>query len=355
MKQYIHGGDIYHLDEVTDFSININPLGMPPEAKRAAMQGVEDAGRYPDFRHEALIAEIAAHEDIPENSIIVGNGASELIYVLCRSLMRLRDGKLRASIPPPTFMSYEEAVLSAGGMVMNPKENAHFSPQERILQAKREAAHSDVIFLCHPNNPTGDLYAMEEMRELLRLCEENDTYLCVDESFLPFVKDKKMYEMLPMLAASTKLLVLRSLTKIYGMPGLRLGFLALSDQRLKDEIERSLQPWNLSLPAEYAGISSLKNDEFLAKTQGLVEQEREYLIRSLRPFVRRIWPASADFLFFEAESSFSEKMLERGFLIRKCSNMRGLSDGMFRIAVRTEEENRRLIKALREMTKEAPN
>ncbi len=333
MKQYIHGGDIYRMGEVTDFSVNINPLGMPKAAREAAVRGIEEAGRYPDWRHEKLIAAIASAKHLSPSSIIAGNGASELLYALTMSRMR----KIRAWIPAPTFMEYEEAVLAGGGTVVS--DLPFTEKNEKVME------NCDMIFLCNPNNPTGTLYRREEILSLADECRRRGILLVVDESFLDFLWDEEEQTLLPEAEHNPALLVLRSMTKIYGMPGLRLGY-AVSGREVLEEMRRVLQPWNLSIPAEYAGSAALTDSAFLDETRAYVERERRHLERQLKPYVKRLWPGTADFFLFEDDVDLRERLLAEKILIRSCEDIRGLRQGFYRIGVRTEGDNRKLIAAV---------
>ncbi len=337
MKQYIHGGDSYRLGDVLDFSININPLGMPKGAKEAALKSLDEVGKYPDWRHEKLIHAISEFHNIQSKYILVGNGASELIYALALS----QKNSIRAWIPAPTFMEYEEAVIAAGGRVVSREK---LSGSETALPG-----NCNLVFLCNPNNPTGSLYKRKDLIHLIRLCEKCGALLVIDESFLEFLEDADERTMIPNAVISKNTVILRSMTKIYGMPGLRLGYLVSGDAALRQAVRRVLQPWNLTNVAEAAGCAALKDGEFLEETRKYILTERQYLEQELARYVRKVYLGSADFLFFEADPGLDKVLLSKGILIRNCSDIAGLSEGMYRIGVRSREENRTLVKKFAEL------
>lgn len=334
---YHHGGDTYETPDVLDFSININPLGMPEEAKEAAVKSLETVGRYPDWKCRDLteaLREYASERNIflKSGQIVWGNGAAELIYALCERIMLDRH-QLRAWIAAPTFSAYEEAVLAVGGTL-----------------AKR-IEESDLIFLCNPNNPTGELRDEKTLEQYAKICEENGAWLCVDESFLPFADPFDCKSVVRL--NHSRVVMLRSLTKIYAMPGLRLGFLA-GPEKMAEGVRQLLQPWNISIPAQAAGKAALLDREFLEKTYRYIKKERDFLLEELESLpVKVIAGSEANFLLLEAGEDFADQLLKQGILVRRCEDIRGLTNRHFRIAVRSHEENLKLIAAIRAGSRKA--
>lgn len=353
----LHGGDIYGLHhDVLDFSININPLGMPKGALKAAEEGLRLSDRYPDWKKRELVQAIRDFHDLSakEGRIICGNGAAELLYALCLYLNRSISMKKSdrhamitvdtedpnapfteetAMLPTywtylPTFMEYETAAEAAG-----------------MRRAVREE-EADVIFVCNPNNPTGELRTREQLLGLFRRCWERDATLVVDESFLPFLKNDSSISMLQTAMQVPNLYVLRSFTKIYAMPGLRLGYLACAREQDAEGIERFLQPWNVSTPAQMAGVAALKDRDYLDRTRAFVKKEREELSSTIAEILHTEVEGAADFLLFHADKNLGRRLLEKNILIRDCSDIRGLSKGWYRIGVRDHEDNRVLIDRL---------
>lgn len=329
---YTHGGDVYRNPIEYDFSINVNPLGMPLASIQAAHEGVVLTGRYPDYKAEQLCHAIAKAKQIPADRIIPGNGAAELLYVLGQTIPE------KALTIAPTFTGYAEAVAAGGG------ELTYASDEQELLAKMDDSIR--LVFLCNPNNPTGTLFTREQILRVLAKAEAMQAYVCVDECFLPFLEEKASYSMLPYLAKHPRLLVLRAFTKIYCMAGLRLGYLACGDTELQSRIRAKLQPWNTSIPAQMAGIAALSDTEYLAKTRENLQAERAYLVPRLRELVAEVYDGYGNFLLFRDEPDLKERMLEVGVLIRACGDFEGLDDTYFRIGIRSHSENQEFIRRL---------
>lgn len=329
---YTHGGDVYRNPIEYDFSINVNPLGMPLASIQAAHEGVVLTGRYPDYKAEQLCHAIAKAKQIPADRIIPGNGAAELLYVLGQTIPE------KALTIAPTFTGYAEAVAAGGG------ELTYASDEQELLAKMDDSIR--LVFLCNPNNPTGTLFTREQILRVLAKAEAMQVYVCVDECFLPFLEEEASYSMLPYLAKHPRLLVLRAFTKIYCMAGLRLGYLACGDTELQSRIRVKLQPWNTSIPAQLAGIAALSDTEYLAKTRENLQAERAYLVPRLRELVAEVYDGYGNFLLFRDEPDLKERMLEVGVLIRACGDFEGLDDTYFRIGIRSHSENQEFIRRL---------
>lgn len=329
---YTHGGDVYRNPIEYDFSINVNPLGMPLASIQAAHEGVVLTGRYPDYKAEQLCHAIAKAKQIPADRIIPGNGAAELLYALGQTI----PGK--ALTLAPTFTGYAEAVAAGGG------ELTYASDEQELLAKLDDSIR--LVFLCNPNNPTGTLLTREQILRVLAKAEAMQAYVCVDECFLPFLEEEASHSMLPYLTKHTRLLVLRAFTKIYCMAGLRLGYLACGDTELQSRIRAKLQPWNTSIPAQLAGIAALSDTEYLAKTRENLQAERAYLVPRLRELVAEVYDGYGNFLLFRDEPDLKERMLEVGVLIRACGDFEGLDDTYFRIGIRSHSENQEFIRRL---------
>lgn len=342
--QYQHGGDIYRNRVTCDFSVNINPLGMPEASVRAAQEAVLQSFSYPDDRGEELCAAIAQKENVKPDQILLGNGAAELIFTLCYAL-RPRTGLA----PAPSFQEYTAAVAAAGGNMVfwDLKEEDGFCMKEGFLSAiQRE---TDIVFLCNPNNPTGTLAPRLLLEKTAEKCEETDTFFCLDECFLPFLEAEETVSMKGMLKEFPHMIILRAFTKIYGMPGLRLGYALTANTALLGRMRRCLQPWNTSLPAQMAGLAALSDTDYINRTRRLVEAEKQYLKEELsKGLAEKIYASEANYLFFQARKDLKRLLLLRGIMIRSCSNYRNLPEGFFRIGIRTHAENEELVRRWKE-------
>ncbi|MEG1584680.1 MAG: aminotransferase class I/II-fold pyridoxal phosphate-dependent enzyme, partial [Anaerovorax sp.] len=212
-----------------------------------------------------------------------------------------------------------------------------------------------IVFLCNPNNPTGRLIPRELMEKIMEKCRELGILLAVDECFMDFIEDFKEYTMLGAVESCKELFILKAFTKNYAMPGLRLGYCLCSDEALLADMERMGQPWSVSLPAQLAGVRALKEKEYLEKVASLILEEKEYLLGELENLNIKTYPPAANYILLrlsdietrEQSQRFKEALLEKGIIIRDCSNYRGLGPGYYRIAVKDRRANEKLIKALK--------
>lgn len=346
----LHGGDIYRNKVEYDFSVNVNPLGMPAGSIEAAERGIGLSVNYPDILGQDLRDSIAGEEMTKPFRVTLGNGAAELIYAICRALQR----PVRGLLPAPAFQEYELAIRSVSGTCRfyELKEEEKFQLKEDFLSCITEDI--SLVFLCNPNNPTGRLAERTLLERIAQKCEDTKTCLCIDECFLPFSEKEEQYTMKHQLDRFPHMLVLRAFTKIYGMPGLRLGYTLSADKDFTERLQLGIPPWNTSVPAQMAGIEALKDKEYLKKTRRLIEEEREYLMGKLtkdlpEDLVEKVYPSDTNFILFKGRADIKEQLLRRGILIRSCGNYRNLQDGFFRIAVRTHEENEILVSNLQEL------
>lgn len=347
MKEYIHGGDIYRHPDVLDFSANINPLGTPPAVIQAAKDSMERVCHYPDACQEKLKQALAAYEQVPVEWLICGNGAAELIFALVQAVK-----PKRALVMAPTFAEYAQALEAVGCEVEREilkKENG-FTLQHTILE-KLQKEELQMVFLCNPNNPTGILMDPELLREIAAICEKRRIYLVVDECFLDFVPEPEVHTLKGEMPGKQYLFLLKAFTKRYAMAGLRLGYGITSSETLMGKLEQQLQPWNVSTPAQDAGVAALKENVYVEKARKLIVQERKFLRDGLMQMGYPVLDSQANYLFFEGEPDLHEKLLEEGVMIRDCSNYPGLWRGCYRIAVKLHEENEQLLQKIRKVRK----
>ena len=348
-----HGGNIYlaarqydlDIRKIIDFSSNVNPLGPSSLAKRAAKKALAFIDRYPDPEMEELRGAIARYFGIKPAQVACGNGSNGLIHHIPR-VFRPR----KVLVPIPTFTEYAAAAKDAGAEVvtlsLKERDGFHMDPVEISFGLK----DVDMAFLCNPNNPTGQAIAKNEMLELMNYAAQYGVTLVVDEAFMDFTESESI---LKETVQTTRVICLRAFTKFFGLPGLRIGY-AVSDEATIAALRQGQEPWTVSIPAEQAAIAALTDWGHSKKTRRLIEKERGRLLGELRllPGVET-FPGSANFIlikFSKADThQIREKLAFRGILVRDCSSIPGLDSRYVRIAVRTRRENKRLIKALREL------
>ncbi len=341
---YQHGGDIYTNRNAVDFSANINFMGMPESVKEAAEKAVSASIYYPDVRCAELRRAIGAMEHVNEEHIFCGNGAADVIFSL---VLAMKPKK--ALLPVPSFYEYQQALNSVlcKTTVYQMQEKNGFRIGEDILNMITPDV--DILFLCNPGNPTGILTERELLEKILHKCERTDTLMVVDECFMDLVDDPESYSMMSWAERSDQIFILKAFTKLYAIPGLRLGYGICCNGGLLDQMERVSQPWRVSVPAQAAGIAAVGETEFVERSRKEIGRLREQLKAGIREIGYMVLDSAANFVFFEGEYHLGNLMKERGFLIRDCSNYQGLHMGFYRVAVRSEADNEKLLDALREI------
>lgn len=357
-EKLIHGGDVYSAKEqycmmenppeILDFSANINPLGLPEGVKQAIIASVDRFDAYPDPLCRELISALSQFEGVPKEWLICGNGAADIIY----RTVNARKPK-KAMVLAPTFAEYEEALNTVGCKVVPYElyEKNHYQVGEEFLEALGE--NLDMLFLCNPNNPTGQLMEKEFLRKVLIRCKSLGILLFVDECFNDFLEKPEAFSVKEYIKEYDNLIILKAFTKIYAMAGLRLGYCITGNgQRIK-EIREAGQPWSVSIPAQIAGIQAMEEKEYLLKTKELIEKERVYLCSQLKELGILTFKSNANYIFIKdacpKEKPLHEMLFEKGILLRNCDNYRGLSPGYYRICIKKHEDNLKLIEALRKI------
>lgn len=338
----IHGGDIYRNKINMDFSVNTNPMGMPDGMEAALCAAVKSCGSYPDPSAEKLYQAISDMLWVPKEYLLFGNGASELFMAIVHGL---KPGK--TVIPVPSFYGYEYAVEAGGGeVVYYPlQEGKQFGLDEGLLEALTEDV--GMVFLANPNNPTGKLMESTYLGRLLDVCKEKGIIVVLDECFIEFCGGA--YSMLSKIENYENLILVRAFTKIYAIPGVRLGYLVCSNQMLVDKIKRQLPEWNLSVFAQAAGVVCSNQTTFITRTVEYVKEERAFLAEKLQNLGLRVYLGEANFVLIYSEKKLYEGLLKQGILIRDCENFKGLSKGFYRIAVKSRMENKALLRAIEEL------
>ena len=342
----MHGGDIYRNKVTLDFSVNINSKGIPFRVKEALKNAVSKCTCYPDIQSEQLKKDIAEMLQTEKEDLICGNGASELFLALIRALQ-----PKKVLIPVPSFYGYEKvtAATECETIYYRMKEKDGFRLTEEFLTYLTE--ETDVVFLTNPNNPVGNCIHPSLLEKIVQICSNKNIYVVLDECFIEFTKKGEDYTFLYKTKKYPNVIVVRAFTKIFSIPGVRLGYLVCRDQKLKGKIEDQLPEWNLSVFAQEAGCAATKEKGFVRETVEYHAREREYLIEELRKRQIKVYEGEANFLLFYMQMDLKEELLKKQILIRDCSDFRGLKKGYFRIAVKKREENELLIQAIDEIQK----
>ena len=339
-----HGGDIYRNAGVIDYSANINLRGIPQSVIDAACEGVKMSTAYPDVECEELRKALSAEENIPAEYIRCGNGAADIIFGLVYALK-----PKKALLLAPSFYEYEQALRASGCQVdyYYLKEENGFVPDGGLIDAIKN--DTDMLFICNPNNPTGVLSERDFLSEIAEKCKECNTYMILDECFIDLTGKQEKYTLKEWLKVYDRLVILKAFTKLYAMPGLRLGYGLCRNKELMDLLRETSQPWSVSLPAQMAGVAALKEKEFVKESLAEIERQKERLLSGLKEMGIKVYGHGANYIFFKASPDFGAKCLEKKIMIRDCGNYVGLEKGFYRIAVRGEKDNTTLLKVFREV------
>jgi threonine-phosphate decarboxylase len=348
-QELIHGGDWAGFQEAhgylpLDFSANISPLGVPCGVRDALREAAGQVDRYPDPLCRELCAAISEHEGVPAEQILCGSGAADLIF---RAVMAL--GPRRALVTAPAFAEYEAALKSAGCVVEHYLLRAENAFQLQADFLDRITPETDLVFLCEPNNPTGVTTPRPLLLRISERCRETGTHLILDECFGDFLEEPDAHTMKADLVGVPTLLILKAFTKLYAMAGVRLGYALCADTDLLAKMQRAGQPWEVSSLAQAAGLAALRETAYVQRVRTLITAERSWLMEQLRQMGFRVVPGEANYLLFQSKRPLNAQLKQRGILLRDCGNYVGLDSTWFRTAVRTREDNQRLVAALREV------
>ena len=355
MSKAVHCGNLeelsikFNLDKkkLIDFSANINPLGVNEKVKKAIIDALDKVEKYPDITYYNLKSAIGNFEDIDYSNLVLGNGAAEIIFNLVRAV-----NPKKVLIPAPTFSEYEEASLSVNSNIeyYYLKEENDWSIDKDILSFINEDI--DIVFICNPNNPTGVITKKDILLSIIEKAKETKTIVAIDESFLDFIKSSDKYSLVSLLKDYDNIFIIKSLTKLFAIPGIRIGYGISNNMDIINKIQSISVPWNINILAEVAAINSLNDKEYISKSTAYIEEEKKYLFKELCKFNDvKIFKPSVNFIMFKLKKDIDLKyeLMKKNIIIRSCSNYNGLDKNYYRIAVRTREENEIFINTLKKV------
>ena len=355
-----HGGDVWGfsrkynipLEEVLDFSGPINFLGPSPKAVEAVKQRARLIRFYPDPNPVELRAEVAKYvgHGVDCANIILGNGSIELIYMIAEVFPR----NFKAVIPVPSFTEYEKAALRVGGETIFVQLPDNFALDvERVKKAVTEDTR--IVSICNPHSPSGTLYSKETVLDLVDFCHKKDVVLSVDENYIEFTDKAQDTTMAGYVKDYENLFVIRSVTKFYGMPGIRFGY-GIAAENLIDKLQTVRLPWSINSLAGFATLAAFKDTEFIENTKRTIAKIRAQFAKMLGEIGElHVFPSETNFLLVKILSRrmtatvLNEEMAKKGILIRDCSTFVGLDDSYFRVTVRSSEDNLKLVNVLKDV------
>lgn len=352
-----HGGTVDALarelgiekDSLTDFSANINPLGLSKGARAAINSAMDSIKDYPDDESVELIEELARYHKLPAQNIVVGNGSIEFIYLIARMLQNKK-----VLIIVPAFSEYERALTVAGVDVdffcLNEADDFKVDIEKL---AEKLAEGFDALWMANPANPNGGLLEKAVMEEILKITAELNVLTIIDEAFMDFTEEQSIKTCV---LDTDNLIVLRSMTKFFALAGLRVGYIFAGKELIRKLRERK-EPWTLNRLGSAAAIASLKDDTYIKETRAFIKEERNFLYEELAALPNmKPYPSHANFILIKLTNDLKAKDLQRKLLesrivIRDCTNYRALTGEFIRIAIKKRAENITLLTALKEILK----
>lgn len=351
MKNSTHGGNIYKKakelgiseNQILDYSANISPLGIPSHIKKAMVDAIEGTINYPDPDCTALREAIGRQDGVEPDCVTCGNGGADLLYRLAFGLK-----PKKVLLPVPAFVEYEEAMTAAGARMVYETMDEDFHIREDMTE--RITEDTDLVILCNPNNPTGLLTPRRQVLAVLERAKEMHCRVLVDECFLEICREEEQYTVKPYLKEYPNLMILKSFTKLYAIPGVRLGYLLCADREVIAQVNRAGQAWSVSHIAQCAGVAALSHPEYKAAVIDAVEKELIYMKKEMANLPLTLYDGRANYLFFRTPgvTDLDRRLESRGIMIRNCSNYVNLGNDYWRIAVKTHEENVILLQELRQ-------
>ena len=361
VNPYFHGGNVWKVsekykipvDQIIDFSISTNPLGVPEKAVESIRQHLNLIHHYPDPDHEWLLEALAKSAGVAPNNVVVGNGSTELIYLF--NEVFLEDG-YEAVIPVPTFSEYKAAIERFGGNMVFIKCDSANKFRLNLEELKNSITKKTrIIFLCNPNSPTGWLYDKADILQIVKFAADENVLVFVDEDYIDFVDDSKRYSMADYVNEYNNLFVLRSLTKFFGLAGVRIGF-GVGSPDLVKILKRVIMPWSVNSLAMFAAAEAVKDTEFIKKSRLLISNSKKQMLEMFQtiPWLK-VYPSETNFLLIEiirddlTSTQLAEALAKKGILIRDCEDFDGLNNRFFRVTVRKPEENRKLVDQIKSL------
>jgi len=351
-----HGGEIWKVSsqigapilKILDFSANVNPLGCSPLAIHAIRKALKLTALYPDNDCRQLRHAIVSHiGGIQPANVLVGNGATEIIHLFAEVFLERGDEVI---IPQPAFSEYEYAACLRGANARATyfKQGFQLEPERLLAQVTPK---TKAIFLCNPNNPTSTTSSKTEIQKIVHEAAKREVMVLLDESFIDFVEDGESFSLARVSREYENLVVLRSLTKSFGLAGLRVGY-AVGHEETIGLLNSSKTTWSVNTLAQIAAVAALGDRNHLFRSRQLVRRERAFLEESLREIGMRVTPPKANFLLAEIRvpptaPELRDRLLRHRVLIRECTAFKGLGASFIRLAIKTRRDNSILLKALR--------
>ena len=346
-----HGGDIYRLNqEVLDFSVNINPLGMPDMLQAALRENMDCFCRYPDVQYESLRQKIAENIGYLKEQVLPGNGAADVIYRIIGNVP-----VNRVVIASPAFLEYEKAAAVFGKSVTNLSAYDMEKKKPNIQAIQNGLQPESLLVLCNPNNPMGSIIEKEVIEECCAAMAKIKGFVLVDEAFMDFVEDKQVYSVCSSIEKYPNLMVIGAATKYFGIPGIRLGWGVTSYTDLLQKISQSMEPWNINAAAVLAAETIWEDKEYITRTKAWLRKEKSFVESQLADLKEiELFPSVCNFytLCWKKGTDLKKRLLDKGILIRDNRGFWSLPSQFYRFGLKGREENMQFIEALKAVSEE---
>lgn len=342
-------------EAIIDFSANINFLGPPAAITEAIAKNLKQIKNYPEVNSKGLKKLIAQKHKLKAEEVVVANGAAEMIYQLAKVLK-----PKKVMVMAPTFSEYELAAKSVGAQIeyFFLKAESNFKLDLKELEASL-TKELDLLFLCNPNNPTAQLIKAAKVENLIKKAAQKEITVVIDEAFIDFLAQPEIYSVVNLLAKYDNLLILKSMTKLFAIPALRLGYV-LTNKELSYKLENNRDPWSVNYFAQLAGEIIFKENKqikkYIKKSKQKIAVERKYLYQKLQQIeALKVYQPTTNYIFIDLSASqyqaaeLRQKLAKSALLIRNCDSYRGLNENYIRVAVKSRKENNILLAKLQKM------
>ena len=372
----IHGGNIFQFAheqriepyDVIDFSANINPLGPSQHGLSALESQLRYISHYPDATNDDILNAIADIYGMNKNQIVVGNGAAELLYAICRL-----PGYTGAFVPAPGFSEYKAALeasrIPVRDIYYRPREDEHGKPYFEVPYLALETFAAElkgqdgriIVFLGNPNNPDGTLLDKNHIRTIASMLKDANSLLVIDESFIDFVGNDTLqdneYSMRSLVNEFDNIIVVHSFTKFYAVPGLRIGA-AFSNPLIIEQLNSFIPTWSVNTLAQSYTEAALNDVEYVKRTKQVLHEEQLFMYNSLDTIDGiTVYPPSANFMLFHIEQegitaeSINEVLKKYNMIVRNCDSYMGLNNQWIRVAIKDHDTNVKLVEKLTDILK----
>ena len=372
----IHGGNIFQFAheqriepyEVVDFSANINPLGPSQRGLDALNAQLRYISHYPDATNDDVLNAIADTYEMDKHQIIVGNGAAELLYAICRL-----PGYTGAFVPAPGFSEYKEALeaskIPVRDIFYRPREDDNGKPYFEVPYLALETFAAElkgqdgriIVFLGNPNNPDGTLLDKDHIRTVASMLKDANSLLVIDESFIDFVGNDPLqdneHSMRSLVNEFDNIIVVHSFTKFYAVPGLRIGA-AFANETLITQLQQYIPSWSVNTLAQAYTKAALNDVDYIKRTKQELNEERAFMYNALDAIEGiTVYPPSANFMLFQVNQEgitanyINEELKKYNMIVRNCDSYVGLTNHWVRIAIKDHDTNIKLVDKLKDILK----